>query len=334
MKKTIYCHYGSDNHTVVDFYVDIIIEAVKRLGYNVEIVTYADAHTMDKSTYIIDIAPISILRWRMKGFKNFILWSQGILPEESALRHNGSRTRYIVCGFLEKLALKIARFQFFVSHAMKEHYENKYNLNFGNNFYIMPCYNCEIEKESFFTPRKYENNIFTYVGSLAAWQCFEETAVIYKQIEDRLGNTEFLVCTPDVEKAKIILDKLQVKNSSVQFVKQQQLSEILKKCKFGFIIREDCPINNVATPTKLSTYMSNGIIPIVSNCIHEYDCFFKDYKYVVSVEDKVDLADIEILSQESIDPESIYNEFKRFYNAYYNSEEHIKAICNKLRLTL
>ena len=113
-----------------------------------------------------------------------------------------------------------------------------------------------------------------------------------------------------------------------------ELSDILKKCKFGFIIREDCPINNVATPTKLSTYMSNGIIPIVSNCIHEYDRFFKDYKYVVSVEDKVDLADIEILSQESIDPDSIYNEFKGFFNAYYNSEEHIKAICNKLRLIL
>ena len=43
----------------------------------------------------------------------------------------------------------------------------------------------------------------------------------------------------------------------------KDLDSYYKDADYGLILREDCLVNNVAFPTKLIDYISNGIIPIV-----------------------------------------------------------------------
>lgn len=325
-KKTVYFHYGSDNHLVIDFYLDTLKLAFEKSGYDVKEVNYSDAKMMDKNNYIVVVDAVSLLRWYLKGFRNFVFWSQGVLPEESAMRHNNSKIRLFVGGIVERFALKKSKLVIMVSEAMKSHYEKKYKINFSEKFFLMPCYNCELEKESFYKEGKYSENTFCYVGSLTIWQCFEQTVELYKKIEENYSNTKFIVCTGEQEKAKSILTSKGVKNYTVQFVPQAELPNVLAQCKFGFIIREDVVVNNVATPTKLSTYLSNGIIPIVSDVIHEYASYFKGRKYMISMPVIPDLGLIDKYMNSNITASDVYVEYSNFYNEYYNTDRYVTRL--------
>lgn len=334
MNKTVYFHYGSDNHLVIDFYLDTLKLAFEKSGYEVKEVNYSDAKTMDKNNYIVVIGKVFVLKWYLKGFRNFVLWSQGLLPDESAMRHNNSKIRFFIGGLIERFAIKKSKLVIMVSEAMKHHFEQKYHINFGENFFLMPCYNCELEKESFFVKNKYSDNTFCYVGSLTIWQCFEQTVELYKKIEENYSNTKFIVCTGEQEKAKSILTSKGVKNYTVQFVPQAELPNVLAQCKFGFIIREDVVVNNVATPTKLSTYLSNGIIPIVSDAINEYASYFKGRNYLISMPVKQDLDLLDKYIKGEIDASDVYSEYSKFYNDYYNTDRYIANLSDKINKVL
>ena len=63
------------------------------------------------------------------------------------------------------------------------------------NAFVMPCFNEEMDREQFLV-HDYNDNVFIYAGTLAAWQCFEQTVRLYKQIEETYGNiVRFLVLT-------------------------------------------------------------------------------------------------------------------------------------------
>ncbi len=50
-----------------------------------------------------------------------------------------------------------------------------------------------------------------------------------------------------------------------------ELKEIYTECHYGFILREDSIVNQVACPTKLVEYLAMGVVPIVdSNNIGDF----------------------------------------------------------------
>ena len=49
------------------------------------------------------------------------------------------------------------------------------------------------------------------------------------------------------------------------------------------ITRKDIAINKVATPTKMSSYLANGIIPIFSDIIGDFNKVMGKLKYTVPV---------------------------------------------------
>ena len=38
-----------------------------------------------------------------------------------------------------------------------------------DSYYVMPCFNSKLDSSSFKNDRKYSDNIFAYVGSMASW---------------------------------------------------------------------------------------------------------------------------------------------------------------------
>lgn len=48
------------------------------------------------------------------------------------------------------------------------------------------------------------------------------------------------------------------------------MTDTLRDVKFGFVLRDDIAVNNVATPTKLSSYLSAGVIPIYSSALKDF----------------------------------------------------------------
>lgn len=319
----------SPNITVTKLNFDIIIEAGRLSGLSVVVCkSYKEAKQIGTRDDIYALSGNEkILLLLLNGRKNVINWVQGIIPEESFMRHQ-SRIRYKILSIEEKLALKYSRACLFVSEPMKEHFENKYSLRFNGKSYFFPCFNTNIDNSSFDSNTKYKNNYFVYAGGLAVWQCFDKTLDIYKVIEDwGLPNTKLIVLTKDKERAQQLISERNIKNYMIDYTTPENLPNILKEAKFGFVIRENSSVNRVATPTKLSTYLSCGLIPIYGKSVETFHRLSISMTYRVEWDDTLAAYNrVRDFMIEEIDPKLIKKEYLRFFEENYSRERHISSI--------
>lgn len=308
-----------DNPEVTNFYLEVIGDAYKKKGEKVLFFTEWDECNISKG----DIVVVSNHREALKMVierKKFVYWVQGIIPEEDYAKFK-KKWRKVALEVIEYITLRKAEFVLYVSNRMKKHYEQKYGIS-SKNYYIMPCNNDVIHRDGFFRDNKYKDNIFCYAGGLDVWQCFEETIKLYKKLETKNQNCKLLLLVKDRKLAECVLRKYDVKNYQIDYVPVSALPEILSQVKFGFLIRENIELNRVATPTKLMTYVGNGIIPILSDCLEglmeNLDCT----DFYISVGDNYEIKNDSIFTRE-ISPEDIYNQYKDIYNRHYNRNNHV-----------
>lgn len=306
------------NYEVTDYYLDIIKDAFLELGYEVK--NTRKIEDKSQTSIIVVSTIIDVFKYYFKGYHNIFLWMQGIDPEESYLKHH-SIIKKTILELITYFSLKVIKGVFFVSNEMKNYVEKKYNKK--NNCFIMPCFNTSIDVDSFTYKNKYNKNIFTYVGSLSKWQCFNETVELYKKIEENIKDTQLKVYTFSVEEAKKVLKEKNVKNYVVEKVSPNEISTVLKEAKFGFTLRNDIAVNNVATPTKLSSYLSAGVIPIFSMCIRDFYENTLDKKFVIPI-DSFENIPINVLRlcKEKINADDIYREYQEIFSTYYNRESY------------
>lgn len=330
MEKTAFS-IREDKMAVQEFYVNVIFRSLECMGYKCKFYdSISDSLVEPKDSVYVSISHYSTARMYLKGYKNIIYWIQGSSPDESFMR-NHSYIRKIIISCIEYFALSKAKYLFMVSKSMLKHFKNKYHKDYSDKTYIMPCYNSEINQELFFTPGKYENNTFCYVGGLSVWQCFQETIELYSKIEERVPNVKLKIFTSEQTKAKAILENNRVKNYEVKYVKPDQLVNELASCKYGFIIRAKSPVNYVATPTKLSNYMAAGLIPIVSNSVGFFEEILGNTKNAIVLDGKDDLNKIIEFTGKSINSDCVYQEFFSLFDKFYNTNKHIDEIAEKLK---
>ena len=321
MKKA-YVYMNYDNIIVLETYLNVIKNGLEKKGYKCEKIWSLDG--VPTKSLIVFSAATDVFRFYLKGYKNVLLWQQGIAGEESFMR-NHSNIRKIILNFIDCYAMKKARGIFFVSSYMKKYYEKMACTDFSKKCYIMPCFNEQLDN-SVFEKKDYSKKTFAYVGSLSVWQCFEETAELYSKIEKAIPNTFFKVLTFDVEKAERIINEKQIKNYCVKCVPKEDVQDELKDISFGFIIRRDTEVNRVATPTKLSSYLSVGVLPIYSSCLRDFhtQANGKSFALVTDIGENID----ELISKISIgvDKLTVQQEIIDLFETYYSAENHSKNI--------
>ena len=320
----------SPNVTVTANNFDVLQKAAIGISRAIPVTTIKDALAVGKKRdlYITSVVG-DIIKLALRGRKNVLFWVQGILPEESAMRHS-SRLRFFLLSQMERFALSHSRYLAFVSEPKREHNEKKYKMSFEGKYYIFPCYNTTIYPETFYTENKYKNNYFVYAGGLAVWQCFEKTLEIYKTVEDwGLPNTKLIVLTKNKQQAEADIISKGIKNYEIGFTTPEDLPNILKTAKFGFVIREDSPVNMVATPTKISTYLSCGLIPIFGSSVETFRRFSEKMKYAVSWSNSADdFKKVKGFMTSEIKSEDVLSEYKQFFDLNYSSERHTEALRN------
>lgn len=264
---------GAVDLSVTGTYMRIVQDACAAVG-EIEFIKSGKC-AISKRNYIVTDTILSAAKYFAMGYKKHIVWMQGVAPEESYMR-NKSTLRFFVLSMLEKFVLKRAKLVILVSEEMLSHYEEKYGIDLSDKSVIMPCFNETELVEDAFNSLKYARNTFAYVGSLHAWQCFEQTVKLYADIENlSKGETKLFVYTFHKEQARALIQKYGIRNYVVDCVGKEELSERIKGIKYGFVLREDCAVNNVATPTKFSNYLANGIIPIYSSAVRSFAEFDK-----------------------------------------------------------
>jgi len=314
------------NDEVITHYIDIISNGIKRKEKNSKIVRVQSHKEIKKGDTCIFYTFPDAIRILIRKKVNYYIWFQGIYPEERQLYSKG-KFDYLLCSFLEKIVIKKAKKIFVVSDEMISFYEKKYKIKIREKSLIIPCYNDKINEEAFKVNKKYLNPTFAYVGSLSKWQCFDKIVELYKKINEIIPSSKLYVYTKSVDEAKKILDSNNVYNYCVECIKPEEVNTKLANIKYGFIIRDNIAVNNVATPTKFVNYLSAGVIPIISKCIKSYDRIAKESKYIISEKNDNDIIEqIKEIESKKVSVDDIYNSYYEIFDKYFNDNKNEKRV--------
>ena len=314
------------------YYIGIITEALVRCGHNFEIVNRWRAIGRNDRIIIID-AKTFFMMFLLRPFNIKITWFQGVVPEEAKMVFNSLWREWLWRTF-EYFTLKYSDFILFVSNAMHQHYRQFYKYQ-KDNFLIIPCFNSQVEKSSFYYPGKYEHPAFVYAGNMNKWQCIDITLQVFKIIEEKLPNASLVLLTADIGKANNLLRKHQIRNAKAYFCPLENINSELSKFKYGFILRDDHIVNRVATPTKMSTYLANGVIPVYSDVVDDFKQALKGLENKIALGPEANAAKIAeaILSfeqQKRILPEAIVNDYEQLFDSYFNREKYSTEIALRI----
>ena len=316
-----------------DYYIGLIERAILAAGSESERIF--SLKQISDADVVVTIEAKDFLKVKLlkPGHKQ-INWYQGIVPEEAMMMFNSS-WRKVLWEFFERCTLSKATLNLFVSEAMRQHYIRKYGYK-GKQDLIIPCYNKQLNKAAFFIEKKYTGPSFVYAGSLAAWQCIDETLQIYKGVEDAIPEASLTLLTADQEKALELVKKYEIRNCEVRFCKLALLDAELSKYKYGFLIREPHIVNKVATPTKMNSYLALGVIPVFSNVIEAFKVHLPfsskgavKIDPVLSLKQKVQQI-INFEQDVRVLPEPLFQEYAKLSDNYYNDDIYITALSKKI----
>lgn len=322
MKKKAYIYMNYCNVVVLQVYLDVIKDALTRAGYECDYITNFEG--VEKHNLIVFPMGKDAFKYYFKGYRNILLWQQGATGAESYMRHR-SKIRMFILNRMDCFAMKKAKMVFYVSRYMQEYYEKKAHASFAHKAYVMPCFNESLDKE-ILAKKDYSKKVFTYVGSLDLWQCFDETAEIYAAIEKRIPEAFFKVLTFDTNKAEKIIREKGIQNYSVACVPKEQVRGELEEATHGFVIRHDIDVNRVATPTKISSYLSAGVLPIYSTCLTDFHAQTrgKTFAYAHNPNENID----ELIRNVATCPDKslVQQEIEDLFDTYYSRENHITRV--------
>lgn len=193
----------------------------------------------------------------------FILDFHGVVPEE--LEYSGEQED-VVADFnqRERSAVKRADCIVSVSKSMESHIRQKYpEQTAGTDFITMPIVDVNRTEAIDTTTLPNKRPIAIYAGGIQKWQLID---TMFDAIEQEGGTLfDYRIFIPEPEQFNQIWSaRKKPRNIEVSTRTPQELVDEYRRCQYGFILRDDCIVNNVACPTKLTEYLENGVVPIVS----------------------------------------------------------------------
>ena len=309
------------------YYVDILEQGFEQAGYTVVRVKDLKELKSFNKIFVMSAKWCFIVKLLHPNAK-IVTWFQGLGAEEALMtKNNQIRKRLWNC--VEYYTMKFSWLNIYVSERMHKYYRDTYGIS-DKFFYIMPCFNKQLNSNAFNIAGKYENPTFVYAGGLDKWQCIEETLELYSLIEKELSNARLTILTKDKDKAELLIRKYHIKNYNIDFVKLDDLDNELQKYKYGFLIREDHIVNNVSTPTKMNSYLANGIIPIYTDVIDDFnDNFLKLNSFIkLKHQDSVEnwMRDILIYEKTPDFLIDMSKEVEFVFSQYYSKKYYIKKL--------
>ncbi|MDZ7860517.1 MAG: hypothetical protein U5O15_07610 [Candidatus Krumholzibacteriota bacterium] len=212
---------------------------------------------------VFEFLKLFCFRWIFnRGFK-LLFDFRALVSEESFLLHK-SRIRKAVLAQIEKFIYLKADRVHAVSHVLRKHLNSKYGIR---EVKVIPC--CT-SKNYLKDIKKSDEIKFVYVGGMSKWQRFDAILDVFKGISEDMKNTSLTVITTRKEHAERLLKDKKIASAEVKSLSHAEVIEDLRKYDFGFLLRDNILLNNVASPIKFIEYISQGLIPIISIGVGDY----------------------------------------------------------------
>jgi hypothetical protein len=311
------------NFNVRVFLVGEIIDIDISKYKNIEI-SYLDKKTISsiKNSVIyirtIDIFLKNYLNLKFKG--NHIVYDFRALLFVESYNRNKNRFKRAIIFLLELLVYLLADQVCAVSKSLK--------LKLGSLFlikrkvFVFPClvFNNLNGKN---IKANFDSNIikFVYTGGLSGWQKFEEILSIYKKFSKECKmDTSLTIITRSKDEAVKILETMEVSADVKSLTNDEVLKELLNY-QFGFLIRENNLLNNIASPIKFLEYLSCGVIPILSYGVGDYseEAEKREISILLNEKDELSLNKIKGF----IKDRNVYERLDKF-NQEYSVDNSIK----------
>ena len=199
----------------------------------------------------------------IKWIKNkYVLDLHGVVPEE--LEFQGMTFKAKAFNWIEKLIYSKLYVTVAVTNRLAIHYKSKYpNAKAKYIVYAILPNNIETSSETDLNIKSNKLNVI-YSGNTQAWQNID--LMLKTIVENQSNHIEYTILTGELDRMNELLTEYKLRGNSninVQSVQPSELSAFYEKANYGFILRDDITVNNVACPTKLIEYLNYGIIPIV-----------------------------------------------------------------------
>lgn len=256
-------------------------------------------NNLSSEKYVVcsDMYQVILTYLKSLGKAHIIFWVQGSAPHESYLKHR-SYIKYIVLWLIEYFALFLSNSHIYVSTYMKDFYQKKPFIKNKKNV-VIPCFsdlemNLRVEKDP---------NNYCYIGGMSKWQNFEKIIQIMNIIVENNNEAKFSVATNDLKTCndqleKMATDKLLKVTSVVSLSSKQEIENFLSAASFGFLIRDDIVVNNVASPIKLAEYFSCGINVISTKGITSYTNLIEQAGFVINENNLDSIKEIKFIANE------------------------------------
>lgn len=184
----------------------------------------------------------------------------GALPEEFALSNNYSMVQ--VESRHEELAMRYADYIICVTNSMSNHMQKKYP-EYHPQFIIMPILDDETLQAKVECNTRISSTgkpVITYAGGTQTWQMIPKM----QECMRKRPEYDYRIFVPNPQEFwELWGDNEKLNFMRVESLSPEQLREEYNYCHYGFVLREDIVVNNVACPTKLIEYILKGVMPIL-----------------------------------------------------------------------
>lgn len=259
-------------------------------------------------------------------------WFQGIEAVERRFLHRGWRGwgRWILWTLMERVLLRHARLKFFVSQQMRQFLNDLERSDQAS--LVIPCYNVDLGDIAASDQDRYRRINMVYAGSMYPWQCVRESLQAYQAVRELREDASMTIFTREVESARQLCQGLGLQGVQVEAVSPAQLLERLKEFNFGFILRDSMAINEVSTPTKFSTYLGAGVIPIMTMATPAITSMASITPFQITVETpkqaKIIAQEIFKIIDGSPEPAMIAASYQKIFQKHFDDSLNRKKISN------
>ena len=112
----------------------------------------------------------------------------------------------------------------------------------------------------------------------------------------------------------------------VAYCKPAELPLVLAGYKYGFILRHQHAVNAVATPTKVSSYMAAGVIPILTDAVTDFAERLAGIDPIVllkTADPQEVFAAICRMEARTLTPDSVLASYSKVFREYFDLDRYV-----------
>ncbi|NKI26851.1 glycosyltransferase family 4 protein [Arenibacter sp. 6A1] len=244
--------------------------------------------------------------------KIIIFWVQGLVDHEDFLSYK-VKWRYWLFNMLLKIAIKCSDKLVVVTKNMFTILVNQYSCKPSKKHIVINC----TSRVNFSNAKKIEKSL-CYIGGLSSWQNIDKVLSLFNELLNSSKHYSLHIATFDHVKAKELIYRYveQDKRNRVTLVNVRtslEVEDFLSKMEYGFLIRDNILLNNVASPIKLAEYLACGVNPIISDSLVEFKDLILDYDCGIVIENENNHQAILKLLEHKTNSKNAINLYNTFF---------------------